>query len=108
MSHCGGMGDAVDFEYLETFAAGDAGVVRDILGLFVEQAKGWETGLASPDAGWADLVHTIKGTSRGIGARRLGDLAARAEEEGPGSAPLLLGEVRAARQEVEAYLAQAR
>src|SRR5688572_13085033 len=77
------MGNAVDFGYLETFAAGDRGVVRDVLGLFLEQAKTWEIGLARPDAGWRDLVHTIKGTSRGIGAHELGDLAERAETEGP-------------------------
>lgn len=99
------MGNAVDFQYLEAFAAGDRGVVADVLGLFLEQAKAWEIGLARPDAGWRDLTHTIKGTSRGIGAHELGDLAQRAEAEGPEAAPQVLAALNAAVAEVEAYLA---
>lgn len=98
------MSQAVDFQYLETFAAGDSAVVRDVLGLFVEQAKVWAVGLSVPDGGWSDLVHTIKGTARGIGAHRLGDLAEAAEREGPGAAPEVLEELRTAAAEVEAYL----
>ena len=96
---------SVDFQYLETFAAGDSTVVRDVLGLFCEQATVWSAGLALPDDGWRDLVHTIKGTARGIGAHRLGDLAEQAEREGPAMAPDVLAELQAAAAEVEAYLA---
>ena len=60
---------AVDFGYLEGFAAGDAGVVREVLDLFLAQAKVWDAGLAAPDpAGLRDLAHNIKGTARGVGA----------------------------------------
>ena len=99
------MGRAVDFEYLETFAAGDRAVVGDVLRLFLEQAKGWEIGLARPDDGWSDLVHTIKGTARGIGAHELGDLAAEAERDGPVRGMELLSALGAAVREVETYLA---
>ena len=99
------MGQSVDFHSLETFAAGDSTVVRDVLGLFADQARAWSGGLALPDDGWRDLVHTIKGTARGIGARRLGDLAEEAEREGPAMAPQVLAELQAAAAEVEAYLA---
>ena len=100
------MGQAVDFEYLETFAAGDSGVVRDVLRLFLEQAKEWELGLVRGGDGFRDLTHTIKGTSRGIGAHALGDLAARAEAEGPQMGLALLAELKTATAEVEAYLAR--
>ena len=99
------MGRAVDFEFLETFAAGDADVVRDVLVLFLEQAKTWEIALARPDDGWRDLVHTIKGTARGIGAHALGDLAERAEQEGPQMGFEVLEGLNAATADVEAYLA---
>jgi hypothetical protein len=99
------MGTAVDFGYLEGFAAGDSTVVRDVLGLFLEQAKAWEVALARADDGWRDLVHTIKGTARGIGAAPLGDLAEQAEREGPAMEETLRLELAAAVAEVEAYLA---
>jgi hypothetical protein len=100
------MGQAIDFDYLETFAAGETAVVRDVLQLFLEQAKGWEIGLASPDAGWRDLVHTIKGTARGIGARTLGDLAEQAERDGPSAGDAVRRELATAVTEAAAYLAR--
>jgi HPt (histidine-containing phosphotransfer) domain-containing protein len=99
------MGRAVDFAYLEGFAAGDRGVVREVLQIFLDQAKAWAGGLAAPDDGWRDLAHTIKGSARGIGARPLGDLAETAEREGPGQAEALRTELAAAVAEIEAYLA---
>jgi HPt (histidine-containing phosphotransfer) domain-containing protein len=100
------MGQAIDFDYLETFAAGETTVVRDVLQLFLEQAKSWEIGLAAPDDGWPDLVHTIKGTARGIGARTLGDLAEQAERDGPSAGEAVRRELAAAVAEVETYLAR--
>ncbi|WP_296596334.1 Hpt domain-containing protein [Phenylobacterium sp.] len=71
--------DAVDFEYLETFAAGDMQVVTEVLALFQGQAEGWMSRLDAPGEGWRDLAHTVKGAARGIGATVLGDVAGRAE-----------------------------
>jgi len=74
---------AVDFAYLEEFAAGDQQVVDEVLGLFREQAALW-TGLLDPASeGWRDAVHTIKGASRGVGAFALGEACERAERAGP-------------------------
>lgn len=96
---------AVDFAYLESYAAGDEAVVAEVLELFREQAKAWEAKL-SPEADWAEVVHTIKGAARGVGAVALGEVCARAEQAGPGSLP----EVRAALTEalaaIEAYVGQ--
>jgi hypothetical protein len=97
---------AVDFAYLEGFAAGDEGVVREVLELFLEQAARWRAGLAAPGEGWRDLAHNIKGTARGVGAGPLAAVAERAEHDGPG----LAGELGAALAEavaaVEGYLAR--
>ena len=52
---------AVDFGYLEGFAAGDSGVVDEVLELFREQAALWTPMLDPSHAGWRDAVHTVKG-----------------------------------------------
>jgi HPt (histidine-containing phosphotransfer) domain-containing protein len=83
-------GGAVDFGYLESYA-GDAAVVAEILDMFQAQAAKWTPQLDAGDPAWRDVVHTIKGTARGIGAGALGDACALAEAEGPER----LGEVRA-------------
>ena len=96
----------VDFDYLETFAAGDMRVVAEVLELFLEQALIWQAGLAQPGDGWRDVVHTIKGASRGVGAVALGDICERAEREGPGSLSGVRAGIDAAVAAVEGYLAR--
>jgi HPt (histidine-containing phosphotransfer) domain-containing protein len=91
----------MDFGYLEGFAAGDAGVVLEVLALFRQQAEGWVGKLDGNDPGWRDLVHTIKGAARGVGANALGDECARAEAEGAGR----LAAVRAALERTVADIA---
>ncbi len=72
---------AVDFAYLESFAAGDMAVVEEVLGLFREQAELWLRLLDSmaPGDAWRDAAHTIKGAARGIGANALAEACAAAE-----------------------------
>ena len=70
---------AVDFAYLEGFAAGDAQVIEEVLALFREQAAVWTRMLDPGSEGWRDAVHTIKGSSRGIGAFALGDVCEQVE-----------------------------
>jgi HPt (histidine-containing phosphotransfer) domain-containing protein len=81
---------AVDFAYLEEFAAGDQQVVDEVLGLFREQAALWAGLLDAASDGWRDAVHTIKGASRGVGAFPLGEVCERVERAGPAA----LDEVR--------------
>lgn len=99
------VGQAVDFEYLEGFAAGDAQVVSEVLRLFLGQAEAWRGKLADPD-GWHDLVHTIKGAARGIGARALGDAAERAERGDASMAPDVAAALSDAVADIEGYLAR--
>lgn len=94
-----------DHAYLETYAAGDRQVIGEVLALFLEQTDDWTQRLADPGEGWRDLVHTLKGSARGIGATALGEVCDRAERGDPSQAP----EVRAALSDavtaIKAYLA---
>ena len=73
---------AVDFSYLETYAAGDMAVVDEVLELFREQAAVWTPLLDVGAEGWGDAVHSLKGTSRGVGAFALADACQAAEAPG--------------------------
>ena len=97
----------VDFAYLESFAAGDKTVVREVLSLFREQAEAWAKGLDPADAAWRDVVHTIKGAARGVGANRLGDICAKAEAEGESGLPAVKAALDAAVADITAYQARA-
>jgi len=73
---------AVDFAYLETYAAGDAGVVEEVLAIFREQSAMWSR-LLDPSGqaqGWRDGAHTLKGASLGIGAFGLAEICDQAEQ----------------------------
>lgn len=72
---------AVDFKYLEGYAAGDQQVVDEVLALFREQAAMWMRLLdpaAAHDA-WRDAAHTLKGSALGVGAHDLAEACAAAE-----------------------------
>jgi HPt (histidine-containing phosphotransfer) domain-containing protein len=73
---------AVDFPYLEAYAAGDAGLIEEVLGLFDEQATLWLR-LLDPEGDpgtWRDGAHTLKGASGGVGARTLAAVCSDAEK----------------------------
>ena len=95
---------AVDFAYLENFAAGDVQVVEEVLGLFREQALLWSALLDPAAEGWADALHTIKGASRGVGAFVLGDACAQAEAKGAGGLDGVRDALDAALSDIAAYL----
>jgi HPt (histidine-containing phosphotransfer) domain-containing protein len=94
----------MDFAYLESFAAGDRGVIAEVLEMYCEQAALWQVRLAGPDADWRDVVHTIKGASRGIGATALGDVCERVEHEGEAGVPDVRAAVDAALAAIRGYL----
>lgn len=95
----------MDFAYLENFTAGDRRVIREILELFVEQAAMWQGKFAGPDSDWRDVVHTLKGASRGIGANELGDVCAQVEKGDEQGVPTLRAALQAAVVDVKRYLA---
>ncbi len=72
---------AVDFAYLEAYAADDVQVVEEVLAIFREQASIWLR-LLDPagDAGaWRDGAHTLKGAALGVGAFALARACEAAE-----------------------------
>lgn len=72
---------AVNFKHLESFAAGDQGLVEEVLALFREQAALWIR-LLDPDAdgeAWRDAAHALKGSALGVGAFALADECDAAE-----------------------------
>jgi HPt (histidine-containing phosphotransfer) domain-containing protein len=93
----------VDFGYLEDFAAGDAGVIDEVLTLFREQAAIWSSILDPANDGWRDAVHTIKGAARGVGAFALGEACAWAEAKGAAALPAVRDALDAALSDVAAY-----
>ena len=95
---------AVDFDYLEGFAAGDMQVVTEVLALFQGQAERWLQQMESPGDGWRDLAHTIMGASRGIGANVLGDVADRAERSSPAMLASPRSALNDALADIEGYL----
>jgi len=98
---------AVDFGYLERFMAGDRAVIGEVLGVFLEQARIWAPRLSAEDPGWREVVHTIKGAGRGIGANALGDVCAQAEAEGEVRLPDVRRALTEAVAAIEAYRAAA-
>lgn len=96
----------MDFSYLEGFAAGDRGVVREVLALFLQQAQAWRPGLDPGAAGWRDLLHTIKGSARGIGANALGEVCALAEIADPPDLAGVGAALNAVVADIESYLAR--
>jgi HPt (histidine-containing phosphotransfer) domain-containing protein len=94
---------AVDFAYLEGFAAGDGEVIDEVLALFREQAAIWGTMLGPGHEGWRDAVHTIKGAARGVGAFALGDVCQACETSGAGGLPSVRHALDVALADIAAY-----
>lgn len=103
---------AVDFGHLEAYAAGDQGLIDEVLDLFKQQVEMWMR-LLDPrgDAGvWRDGAHTLKGASLGVGAFDLARACAAAEQgetAGPGEKAVMLEHIRdaldAALADIAAY-----
>ena len=77
---------AVDFDYLEGYAAGDQQVVDEVLALFREQASMWLRLLdpAAQGGAWRDAAHTLKGSALGLGAHALAQACGVAEQAADG------------------------
>jgi HPt (histidine-containing phosphotransfer) domain-containing protein len=98
----------VDFGYLEAFVAGDRQVISEVLALFQQQAQAWAGSLDAGDAGWRDVLHTIKGAARGVGANALGDICAAAEAQGEAGLPAVRAALTAAMADIAAYQVRGR
>ncbi len=83
----------IDLAALDAQTGGDADLAREVLDLFAGQCRSILPRLTDPAlsrAARADLAHTLKGSSAGVGAARIHALADAAERafRGAGQAPL--------------------
>jgi HPt (histidine-containing phosphotransfer) domain-containing protein len=79
----------VDLEHLNTYTGGDRKLNCQILGLFDGQCReiieklayiAENAEAADSTKSWCDAVHSLKGAARGVGAFKIGDIAAEAEK----------------------------
>ncbi len=71
----------VDRVHLARYTLGNLALEIEILGLFAMQAPVTlgELRAARTERAWRDAAHTLKGSARAVGAKRVGDCAERAE-----------------------------
>lgn len=74
--------DPIDRAYLARFTLGSTALEREVLELFALQTMLYVEQLraATTSKAWKDAAHTIKGSARAVGARRLASLAQVAEQ----------------------------
>lgn len=104
------MSSDFDFEYFDAYTSGDDALQREVLNLFFEQIPGLLAKF-SPDGSvhdstgdWQATAHAIKGSARGIGLGRVGDLCEAMEKQVNGPE----AEKRAALTRLQEALAAAR
>ena len=73
-----------DHAHLASYTMGDPGVEREVLAIFLDQARDCqrrlhEAGEAGDGGQWREAAHTLKGSARGIGAFALGQWAEKLE-----------------------------
>ena len=74
MSSPGGAG-RVEFGVLDRLAAGDQTLMREVLEIFLTEAARWAERLSDDDSqSHSDVIHTLKGSGRAVGAHDLVDL----------------------------------
>jgi HPt (histidine-containing phosphotransfer) domain-containing protein len=101
----------IDLTHLRRFTLGDKSLELEILGLFIEQVPVTLESLKSAltDQDWRMAAHTLKGSSRAVGAWRLAKLSERAESLGGPSdhaaCALVLREIEEAAAEAHAQVA---
>jgi HPt (histidine-containing phosphotransfer) domain-containing protein len=79
------IGSQIDWDYLEEISGGDSEFEQDLVKTFIDSAPGlltaYSCALASDDSNAArHAVHTLKGSSRSIGALLFADVCENAEK----------------------------
>ena len=75
------MSGSIDRDHLELYVSGDSALLDEILTIFDEQARSLQAKFDADaeDEAWRDVMHALKGASRGVGAWMVGDLCEKAE-----------------------------
>jgi HPt (histidine-containing phosphotransfer) domain-containing protein len=104
---------AVDLAHLSRYTGGDTAINAEVLKMFNDQASDLVLKLrgimdARDAKSWKEVIHTIKGAARGIGAFPLADAAAFAEPIDPvrdrGNASLAVTALKTEADQVEAFI----
>jgi HPt (histidine-containing phosphotransfer) domain-containing protein len=102
----------IDEQHLARMTLGDAGLAREVLGLFAAQAAQLMAALAALPPEAAALAHTLKGSARAIGAFAVAEAADELEqalrkgEAATEALPALGFAVEAAREAIAGRLTQ--
>jgi HPt (histidine-containing phosphotransfer) domain-containing protein len=100
----------VDLVHLSRYTLGERDLEREVLELFCSQSFRYLDQLRqSPsDQDWKDLIHTLKGSARAIGAWRVAEAAERAEplsgESLANSRAARIEEIDTSLREADAYI----
>jgi HPt (histidine-containing phosphotransfer) domain-containing protein len=102
--------EPVDFAHLRRFTLGDRHLEAEILGLFLAQVPITIATLkrAETDGAWYVAAHTLQGSARAVGARRLALLATQAERLGgisdPDACRMMVCMLEEAAEEAQAFI----
>jgi len=71
----------IDFDHLNQYVGGDADLTREVFGLFRNQVEMWGKGLTADadDDMWANVLHSLKGSARAVGAMGLAEACEKGE-----------------------------
>lgn len=96
----------LDRAHFAMMTGGDMLLQAEIVGLFRGQVAEWRTAMAAPSGeGWAEALHKLKGSARGIGLFPLADACEAAERAGAAHAAAYSAKVVVALEEALAALA---
>lgn len=81
----------LDFEHIKQYVGDDTALTQEIFGLFKHQVDMWVRLLIVDvdDETWVSILHSIKGSARAVGAKKLADVCEQGEtmiDERSGSA----------------------
>ncbi len=72
----------IDFAHLNQYVGGDPDLTREVFGLFRNQVEMWGRGLTADadDDLWSNVLHSLKGSARAVGAMELAAACEKAED----------------------------
>ncbi len=96
----------VDFGFLERLTAGDVGLMRDVLDIFLQESEGWRTRLGADQGNeTGETIHTLKASGRAVGAHALAELCEDWELGEIEGTEAILTELAQAEVEIRTWLA---
>ncbi len=71
----------IDFTHLNKYVSSDPELTREVFGLFRNQVEIWGKSLRADadDDLWANVMHSLKGSARAVGAMGLAEACEKAE-----------------------------